>query len=304
MCYIVKDVGAEFPLAHSSPSSCTDTLSVSSASEQDAGPPAKRTQLSPDRATDAKELVKNILMKKPGGEKIMQEYWEKRTLSDCTRRQLINMLVAYMTEEQGRIPAKEIREKYALGIVTLFPSLKDPFSTKGYEHFYDTESGTGYLAWRLKTVQRKTLFQSKEVKENINGGPSSVREIIHPEEQLTGDSCREAVSFLTHCSDKVLIYEKMRKTFQYRQQLVHNPEKMTSVLSVFPKFLDTKGLVNQDFSLLFGSDTSSKLLEKWDTCFKFKIIKEARSLTGQMADLNILLKCAESTFDFEDHESS
>ncbi|XP_039603430.1 uncharacterized protein LOC120525310 [Polypterus senegalus] len=96
----------------------------------------------------------------------------------------------------------------------------------------------------------------------------------------------------------------MRKTFQYRQQLVHNPEKMTSVLSVFLRFLDTKGLVNQDFSLLFGSDTSSKLLEKWDTCFKFKIIKEARSLTGQMADLNILLKCAESTFDFEDHESS
>ncbi|XP_039606890.1 uncharacterized protein LOC120527492 [Polypterus senegalus] len=79
---------------------------------------------------------------------------------------------------------------------------------------------------------------------------------------------------------------------------------MTFVLTVIPRFLDTKGLVNQDFSLLFGSDTSSKLFEKWDTCFKFKINKEARSLTGQMAGLNILLKCAESTFDFEDHGSS
>ncbi|XP_051788935.1 uncharacterized protein LOC127529435 [Erpetoichthys calabaricus] len=96
----------------------------------------------------------------------------------------------------------------------------------------------------------------------------------------------------------------MRKTFQYHQQLVHDPEKMTSVLSIFPRFLDTKGLVNQDFSLLFGSDISSKLLEKWDTCFKFKIITEARSLTGQMADLNILLKCAVSPFECEDHESS
>lgn len=29
------------------------------------------------------------------------------------------------------IPPKEIRVKYAVGIVTLFPSLKDPFSRKG-----------------------------------------------------------------------------------------------------------------------------------------------------------------------------
>ncbi|XP_039617209.1 uncharacterized protein LOC120534043 [Polypterus senegalus] len=193
MCYIAKDVGAEFPLAHSSPSSCTDTLSVSSASEQDAGPPAKRTQLPPDRATDAKELVKNILMKKPGGEKIMQECLEKRTLSNCTRRPLINMLVAYMTEEQGRIPAKEIREKYALGIVTLFLLLRIPFLQKDMNIIMIQRAVLGYLAWCLKTVQRKTLFQSKEVKQNKNGGLSSVREILHPGEQLTGDSSREAV---------------------------------------------------------------------------------------------------------------
>jgi len=31
-----------------------------------------------------------------------------------------------------RIPTQKQREQYALGIVTLFPSLKDPFSKKGY----------------------------------------------------------------------------------------------------------------------------------------------------------------------------
>lgn len=75
---------------------------------------------------------------------------------------------------------------YAQGIVALFPYLEDPYSQHGYvskwviaklcryslfemlilllnnlfiitqEHYYDPESGSGYLAWRLKTIQRKT----------------------------------------------------------------------------------------------------------------------------------------------------
>lgn len=50
--------------------------------------------------------------------------------------------------------------------------------------------------------------------------------------------------------------------------------------------------VNQDFLLLFGAETASKLLKKWDTSFKPKIIKEAKQLT-QSADLCRLLKAAE-----------
>ncbi|KAG7462418.1 hypothetical protein MATL_G00184640 [Megalops atlanticus] len=105
-----------------------------------------------------------------------------------------------MTEMHGRILSRKQRENYAFGIVTLFPALKDAFSPKGYEHFYDGESGTGYL-------------------------------------------------------------------------------KTTDVLKTFPRFLDIKGLVNQDFTLLFGPETSSKMLERWDSAFKPKIIQEARCLT-------------------------
>ncbi|CAB1349073.1 unnamed protein product, partial [Coregonus sp. 'balchen'] len=52
-------------------------------------------------------------------------------------------------------PTKAIREDYARGIVMFFPSLKDPYSKKGYEHLYDAASSTGYISWRLKTVQMK-----------------------------------------------------------------------------------------------------------------------------------------------------
>ncbi|XP_035986124.1 uncharacterized protein LOC118559518 [Fundulus heteroclitus] len=127
-------------------------------------------------------MVKNALLRKSGGQGILEEYKSENTLKHRTRRQLVNILASDMTERHGRIPSRRQKEKYALGIISLFPALKDPFSPKGY--------------------------------------------------------------------------------------------------------------VNQDFNLLFGAEKSSKLLNKWDTTFKPKIIKEATQLT-QSTDLPRLLKAAE-----------
>ncbi|KAJ8285246.1 hypothetical protein GJAV_G00024610 [Gymnothorax javanicus] len=256
---------------------------------------AKRARPVPeieDMASEARELVRAVLARRPDGERVVKEYRINGTLTDTTRRHLINILVAHMTETQGRIPPKDVRELYALGIVTLFPSLKDPFSKKGYEHFYDGQNGTGYLAWRLKTVQRKTFHRSGgEQKPIVSRGPNFERQ-TQLGEQLQGEVCTEAISYMTQCTDHEQVFLKMRETFQFRQQLVHDPQKSSSVLSTFPRFLDTKGLVNQDFSLLFGLETACKLLENWDNSFKAKVIREARCLT-QSADLCNLLKCAE-----------
>lgn len=59
--------------------------------------------------------------------------------------------------------------------------------------------------------------------------------------------------------------------------------------------------LNQDFLLLFGAETASKMLEKWDTAFKPKIIKEAKHLT-QTAELCRLLTAAENLAE-NDHTS-
>ncbi|MEQ2245538.1 hypothetical protein ILYODFUR_028963 [Ilyodon furcidens] len=104
-----------------------------------------------------------------------------------------------MTDSHGRMPSRKHKEKYALGIITLFPSLKDPFSPKGYEHFYDAEKGTGYLSWCLKTMSRNavkkpakmpTVAQAQGLKRRRLGATLP--------EQLDGDACREAISFLIH----------------------------------------------------------------------------------------------------------
>lgn len=147
--------------------------------------------------------------------------------------------------------------------------------------------------------------------------------------QLEGDACREAIAFLVHASDEASVFHKMKETFKHRQDLVHNPQRTTNILTVFPRFLDVKGLVslqqtlfklffytnlehslyilnlylqvNQDFVLMFNAETSSKLLEKWDTSFKPKVIAEAQHLTSS-TELCFLLKAAEETE--EDTETS
>ncbi|XP_061752540.1 uncharacterized protein LOC133550630 [Nerophis ophidion] len=145
------------------------------------------------------------------------------------------------------LPTKAVREEYALGIVTLFPSLKDPYTKKGYEHFYDAASSTGYISWRLKTVQRK-IWRGSEAPPssslNLSSGGPKFQRIVNVDSQLDGDACQEAVSLLNHTTDNSVILQKMRETFQHRQKLVNDPGTSADILSIFPRFLDTKGLVS------------------------------------------------------------
>lgn len=183
----------------------------------------------------------------------------------------------------------------------LFPSLKDPYTKKGYviviiivcmtllsylhvvtqscvhdidiwilwdflwaeynafhffsfqEHFYDAASSTGYISWRLKTVQRKirrgSALPPNSPMDFSPGGPNFQR-TVNVERQLDGDACQEAMSLLNHTTDNSLIFQKMRETFQHRQKLVNDPGRSVDILSTFPRFLDTKGLVSLEWDVL------------------------------------------------------
>uniref|UniRef100_UPI003AAFAE01 uncharacterized protein n=1 Tax=Centroberyx gerrardi TaxID=166262 RepID=UPI003AAFAE01 len=62
------------------------------------------------------------------------------------------------------------------------------------------------------------------------------------------------------------------------------PQRLTKetyalgIVTLFPALKDPlskKGYILQDFSLLFGPETAAKLLEKWHTSYKGKVIREA-----------------------------
>ncbi|XP_059397323.1 uncharacterized protein LOC132129682 [Carassius carassius] len=260
----------------SSPS-LTDTLSVSSSSSSSVSGSQMLQPLTD--SFSARNNIKQILISKTAGMTVIKEYEDTGSLKDSTRRLMVNIIVAHMHEKEGRAVSKATKEFHALGIVSLFPSLKDPYSKKGYEHFYDIQSNKGFLEWRIKTVQRKSRTTSaSQSRVELKGGPTLSRTIGTIDDQRMGDECLEAVSLLNHTTDRDLVFQKMRETFHYRQQILHNPQRSADVLQMFPRFLDVKGLILQDFSLMFGAEVASRFLEKWNTSFKEKVIQEARNL--------------------------
>ncbi|XP_061922955.1 uncharacterized protein LOC133662807 isoform X1 [Entelurus aequoreus] len=76
-------------------------------------PTRKRQRLD----SEAMQLVKSILTKKSGGEYIINKYNRTKSLTDESRRKLVNILAAEMTEKNGTSPSRQVKEMYAQGIV-------------------------------------------------------------------------------------------------------------------------------------------------------------------------------------------
>ncbi|KAK3506349.1 hypothetical protein QTP70_020381 [Hemibagrus guttatus] len=65
------------------------------------------------------------------------------------------------------------------------------------EHFYDPQSGSGYLAWRLMTVQRNTSPLCRKLSTSITDqdSPKRKREFLLTDMQLLGEDCHEVILF-------------------------------------------------------------------------------------------------------------
>lgn len=123
------------------------------------------------------------------------------------------------------------------------------------EHYYDAEANTGYLAWRLKTVQRNSRDGShKRSRPLFQDGPTTYRKSLLLGEQMFDEDCREALSIIRHSTVPSLVKEKMKATFDYRQKMVHDKDATSSVLDVFTRFLDIPGLVRicADYFIVFS----------------------------------------------------
>ena len=72
-------------------------------------------------------------------------------------------------------------------------------------------------------------------------------DVLHP--FLTDEEVESAIAVLRHSADEETIREKMKITFSYRHAIVNDHDKSGDVFSVFPRFLDTPGLVRHLHSL-------------------------------------------------------
>ncbi|KAF3843972.1 hypothetical protein F7725_016020, partial [Dissostichus mawsoni] len=102
-------------------------------------------------------------------------------------------------------------------------------------------------------------------------------------EQLTGEECREAISFMKHSADESVVKEKMKATFQCRQAMTRDQQASSTVLDVFPRHPwlgknNMSYLVDQDFTMMFGEEISGKMLARWPTFFKPRILADCKNL--------------------------
>ncbi|XP_073345006.1 uncharacterized protein [Pagrus major] len=113
---------------HSTPSSLTDTKTSLSSSDNDHSSrieygisigrrtssseviPRPTTEVSESEA--AKEMVKNALLCKPGGEDVIDKYEAEKSLTHCTRRQLVNILASHMTWRHGMENQQQSQARY------------------------------------------------------------------------------------------------------------------------------------------------------------------------------------------------
>ncbi|XP_067257300.1 uncharacterized protein [Chanodichthys erythropterus] len=102
----------------------------------------------------------------PGGDSIIREYQKTKSLTDSTRRKMIRILTADMTERHSTSPPKHIREMYAQGIVSLFPNLRDPYTKNGYIEqdfvlMFGEKTSAKFLERWPTTFMQKVIQQSK-----------------------------------------------------------------------------------------------------------------------------------------------
>ncbi|KAK3541393.1 hypothetical protein QTP86_024588 [Hemibagrus guttatus] len=76
--------------------------------------------------------------------------------------------------------------------------------------------------------------------------------------------------------------------------MVLDSVQSNNILSVFPHFKDIKCLIDQDFGLMF--EGGGKLLEKWSTTFKKKVIQQCQNIPTTN-DVQELLLATESLTD-------
>ncbi|KAK0142285.1 hypothetical protein N1851_020019 [Merluccius polli] len=140
---------------------------------------------------------------------------------------------------------------------TLSISTSSTLSSDTKEEEYEE---TGSLKDSTRRLMMNIILAHTHEKEGVElkGGPTSSRTFGSIDEQQTGDECMEAMSLLHHTTDCDLVFQKMRETFHYRQQMLHDAQQSADILQMFPRFLDTK-----------GTDFARLLVDVWSRdCFQ------------------------------------
>ncbi|KAJ8362143.1 hypothetical protein AAFF_G00392910 [Aldrovandia affinis] len=215
------------------------------------------------QSSPAKDMIKQILLTKPGGTEVLKEYEEKGTISPGTRKVMVNILVADMVES-------EVKEKFSIPVDNIL-TVEDETGTEVDNDMFPDLLTTNGICFVIKN----------ELNDSEPSTPQS--------------SGTDTLSVTSRSSSEDSDFFSLKRIRREEEALQSSPAKdmIKQILLTKPggtevlKEYEEKGTISpgtrkvmilQDFRLLFGSETSSKLLEKWQNSFKAKVIKQADML--------------------------
>ncbi|KAG5862208.1 hypothetical protein JTB14_023928 [Gonioctena quinquepunctata] len=164
---------------------------------------------------------------------------ESDMLTDRCRIQLVNIVANILFEKFGTAVPKSAKMEYAEKLVEAYPTYLES-SCGGYEIFFNPLTNGGYLANRLRTLNRihKVEGTSSKSVHQIKANHSPVRN----ETTIIPDDMEEKLKDLmaTPSTEK----EKIKRLFLENHSFRKNLTNKTSIMEMFPRLRDTCGLVS------------------------------------------------------------
>ncbi|KAH0547267.1 hypothetical protein KQX54_018238 [Cotesia glomerata] len=94
--------------------------------------------------------VAATLKEKPGGSDLLKALRSDQIFVDKKRKALVRLVMSELVSlHDTQYPPEEAKIALAKAMVTEFPRLKDSFYKNDWEHYYDKNSKTGFLEYRL-----------------------------------------------------------------------------------------------------------------------------------------------------------
>ncbi|PIK33319.1 hypothetical protein BSL78_29864, partial [Apostichopus japonicus] len=216
--------------------------------------------------------IREILLGKLNGDTLVKEM-EDGLISYQSRKQIVNILVSHLIEHHSKHPRSVVKLSMALAIINEFPLL-DNEDKDGHEVWFCAGIGrheaTGYLENRLRNVRRRDQSKTKSVPD-----PSKPSKLVDTTVlELTSDDAEDCdissmVTWLKyHNAPKERVKEMMERTCKHRTSYIRDNKESSvgDILSEYPRLIDTDGMIDQDFIILFGQ-VSDSLYMKWTRYF-------------------------------------
>ncbi|XP_074040875.1 uncharacterized protein isoform X3 [Leptinotarsa decemlineata] len=191
-----------------------------------------------ENISDVDDLQTQII--RGGGQYIIDQYQKNKMLTDRSRIQLVNIVANVFYEKYGSAVPKSVKMECAKKLVEIFPMYKNlESSTRGYEIFFNPSTNGGYLANRLRTLNRINEIERNNppVKHLHDQNVSITSEEMNLTEELQENlDILKAIPSSETNKIKSLFFE----TFEYRKSLINKG----SAMEIFPKFHETVGLIS------------------------------------------------------------